>query len=303
MISSGQHAHRVRMSTAAVTAECDRLFGASQAARYGLNPDSFREILLEIASHYLPDVNDDEQVRFLGTIKAEELALARGCAAGNEFAWQTFLNRYRASLYGAAYAVAKEESVARELADSLYAELYGLPNEAGRRVSKLQYYKGRGSLEGWLRTVVAQEFVNRYRRTRREVSLEEKVEGGAQFPASEKDSAAAADPRIDAAVEEGLATLDAETRFLLSAYYLDGRRLAEIARLLGVHESTISRKLDRATATLRKAVRKGLVAKGLSGRQADELMQEVDVRDLTVKIRENLQQETGPSAFYKRTGE
>ncbi|HEU5402900.1 MAG TPA: RNA polymerase sigma factor [Terriglobales bacterium] len=303
MVSSRQTADPARHS-AAVRSTCDRLFEASRAARYGLSPDSFRDILLEIAGQYTQGANDPELIRFLESLKAEELALARGCVAGNEFAWQTFLTRYRASLYGTAYAIAKEESIARELADSLYAELYGLPNHAGRRTSKLQYYKGRGTLEGWLRTVVAQEFVNRYRRTRREVSLDEKVETGTQFPAADRDSVASpTDPRIGQAVSRVLARLDAESRLLLNAYYLDGRTLAEIGRTLRVHESTVSRKLERATAALRKSIRKELLGEGLSPRQADELMQETDVRDLEVNIRENLQQESSPTAFYKSTGE
>jgi RNA polymerase sigma-70 factor (ECF subfamily) len=303
MVSSGQTAESARVP-APVRSACDRLFETAQAARYGLNPDSFRAILTEVADQYVPGAKDHELIRFLETLKAEELALARGCVGGNEFAWQTFLTRYRASLYGAAYSVAKEESIARELADSLYAELYGLPNESGRRTSKLQYYKGRGSLEGWLRTVVAQEFVNRYRRTRREVSLEEKVEAGTQFPASNVDGTSAApDPRVAQAVSHALAGIDPESRLLLNSYYLDGRTLAEIRRALHVHESTISRKLERATTALRKSIRKELLAKGLSARQADELMQETDVRDLDLNIRENLQQDSSPTAFYKRTGE
>jgi RNA polymerase sigma-70 factor (ECF subfamily) len=303
MVSSGQTAETVRLS-AAVRSACDRMFETAQAARYGLHPDAFRTILTDIADQYAPGVKEQELVRFLETLKVEELALARGCVAGNEFAWQTFLTRYRASLYGSAYAIAKEEGIARELAGSLYAELYGLPNESGRRISKLQYYKGRGSLEGWLRTVVAQEFVNRYRRTRREVSLEEKVETGMQFSASSNGEATSPpDPRVNHAVSRALDGLDAESRLLLNAYYLDGRTLADIGRTLHVHESTISRKLERATKALRKSIRKELQANGLHAGQADELMQETDVRDLNVNIRENLQQESGPTAFYKKTGE
>ena len=52
----------------------------------------------------------------------EELALARGCAAGNEKAWEVFLTRYRATLYEAARGIVREESRAKELADSLYAD-------------------------------------------------------------------------------------------------------------------------------------------------------------------------------------
>ena len=70
--------------------------------------------------------------------------------------------RYREKLYDIAGYIAKESSAARELADSLYADLYGTTTRDGQRISKLASYTGRGSLEGWLRTVMAQEFVNRY---------------------------------------------------------------------------------------------------------------------------------------------
>jgi len=289
--------------SALVETACDRLFERSQAARYGLSRKDFGVILLSIAKQYCAEAVEAELVRFLESLKLEELALARGCAAGNELAWETFLTRYRSSLYGAAYSIAKEESVAKELADSLYAELYGIPNEAGRRVSKLEYYKGRGSLEGWLRTVLAQEFVNRYRRTKREVSLEEKVEAGEQFAATPPAASGSTEPALEQASSKALRELGAEERFMLAAYFLDGRTLAELGRTLKVHESTISRKLDRLTSDLRKTIRKDLIGQGISSRRADELMQELDVRDLTLDVRGNLQQEPGSAAFYKRNEE
>jgi RNA polymerase sigma-70 factor (ECF subfamily) len=302
MSNPGQIAER-KAPTLAVCAACERLFERSKGALFGLTSQGFQRILIDIAGQYAPGADDPELVKFLETLKVEELALARGCVAGHEKAWEVFLTRYRMTLYGAAYSVAKEESVAKELADSLYAELYGLPKESGKRVSKLEYYKGRGSLDGWLRTVVAQEYVNRYRRTRHEVSLEEKVEAGVQFPATGNAAVIQSGSSVEAATSKVLAGLEAEDRILLAAYFLDGRTLADIGRVLRVHESTVSRKLERLTVTLRKAIRRELVARGASGRQADEWMQEMDVRDLNVNVRANLQQEPESSAFYKSTEE
>jgi RNA polymerase sigma-70 factor, ECF subfamily len=76
-----------------------------------------------------------------------------------------------------------------------------------------------------------------------------------------------------------LAALDSEDRMVLAAYYLDGRTLAEIARMLGVHESTISRKVDKLAKSLRKKILAGMVQQGMARRQAEEAL-EVDVRDL-----------------------
>jgi RNA polymerase sigma-70 factor (ECF subfamily) len=302
MSNPGQIAER-KSPTAAVCAACERLFETSQGSVFGLSVEGFQWILIDIAGQYAPGAEGPELVAFLQGLKVQELALARGCVAGNEKAWETFLTRYRGTLYGAAYSVAKEESVAKELADSLYAELYGLPKESGKRVSKLEYYKGRGSLEGWLRTVIAQEYVNRYRRTKHEVSLEEKVEAGVQFPATAEPAGTQGGSSIEEATSKALAGLEAEDRILLVAYFLDGRTLAEIGRVLRVHESTVSRKLERLTATLRKSIRKELLARGVNGRQADEWMQDMDVRDLNVNVRANLQQDSGTSAFSKSNEE
>jgi RNA polymerase sigma-70 factor (ECF subfamily) len=96
-----------------------------------------------------------------------------------------------------------------------------------------------------------------------------------------------------------LAGLPSEDRFVLAAYYLDGRTLAEVARMLGVHESTISRKVDKLAKSLRKKILSGMMQQGMARRQAEEAL-EVDVRDLQVNIRRSLAQETPATAFSEK---
>ncbi len=86
---------------------------------------------------------------------------------------------------------------------------------------------------------------------------------------------------------------------VLAAYYLDGRTLAEIARMLGVHESTISRKVDKLAKSLRKKILAGMMQQGMSRRQAEEAL-EVDVRDLQVDIRRSLAQDSPAAAFSEK---
>ena len=54
--------------------------------------------------------------------------------------------------------------------------------------------------------------------------------------------------------------------------------------MLGFHEATASRKLDRITKALRKSIRDGLVKGGMSKRQAEEAL-ETDVRDIGIDVR------------------
>ena len=281
---------------------CAQQYRQSGAEQFSLDESALAEILADVVCRSDRVAADRDVAGFLASLHLEELVLARACAAGNDYAWELFLTRYRATFYESAYKIAREESAARELADSLYAELYGVDAKGQQRTSKLLYYQGRGSLQGWLRTVIAQEYINRYRSAKRETSLDEALDGGKQFEARQPDIAVA-DPRVEAAASAELAALDAEERFLLASYYLDHRTLAEIARLMRVHESTISRKLERVTSGLRKRIRKQMIQSGMSARQADEAMQDVDVRDLRIAVDKTLRQETPDGAFYRQKGE
>ena len=264
------------------------LYDKSNAQEFGLSFDDFAAVLEQVRADYLaPDASQAEVRELHASLRLEDLALARACAKGSETAWDRFLNRYRQKLYDAATFITKEESMARELADSLYAELFGTrQTQDGQRVSKLISYTGRGSLEGWLRTVLAQNYVNEYRRQRRLVSFDEQVQTDKQSKLK-ANSEVPADSRLEQATDAALLELSAEERIILASYYLDERPLAAIGRMLGVHESTISRRMGRITARLRKRIVRGLRQHGLSARAAEEAM-ESDVRDLAVDLRGRL---------------
>ena len=286
----------------AISGAIERRYADSWAARYGIALGEFLQIVTAVVMRDAPNAPETLQFELIARLHVEDLVLARACTAGNEAAWEAFLLRFRASLYECAYRIAKDEATGRELADELYADLYGVDDRQGRRASRLDYYTGRGSLEGWLRTVLAQRFVDRCRSRSKTVSLEEQLESGAAFTAPPEPDTAGPDPRLAAALACSLDELGAEERFLLASYYLDQRTLAQLARQLGVHESTMSRRLDRITAHLRKRVLHRLRAAGLRSRQAEELIAALDVRDLDLRVAAKLRQETAPPAFYKKEG-
>lgn len=265
------------------------LYLRSGASAYSLSQEQFCEILRRIVSRTeeMRGATAQQIAAFVAGLRLDELALAHGCAAGDQHAWDIFLTKYRESIYQSARSITRNESVGRELADSLYAELYGLGSPEGRR-SKLALYSGRGSLAGWLRMVLSQSYVNQIRSSKRLISIEaEEEEHGTQFAAPVRDAGVEIDSRLKEATDEVLQALPSEERFLLSSYFLDGLRLAEIGRILGVHESTISRKMEKLLKELRKRIRKGLERRGMSRRQAEEAL-EADVRDLGMDVRSRL---------------
>jgi len=294
------------------------LYERSGAAAYDMSAEQFAAILDEILRKYLfqnsvqnsaqnsavnsSHVSAEQKATFCAALRLEELALARACAAGNERAWQDFINRYRQKLHSMALHITRDGAHAAELADSLFADLYGVNARDGVRRSKLVFYTGRGSLEGWLRTVMAQEFINRYRKQKRTVSLEEQTEEGVQFVAAAEPARASdhiSDQRLESATDEALAELSSEDRFTLASYYLDGRTLAEIARTLGLHESSVSRRLDRLATGLRKRILAGLRMQGMSHAQATEALA-TDVRDIQLNLRSRLTQDSLGKPFPGR---
>lgn len=274
------------------------LYRKSRAEEFGIGATEFAAVLEEVArkNHQQSSMQREE---FFGRLHVEDLALARACAGGNERAWQVFMLRFREKLYDAGRQITRDDATGRELADSLYAELYGTQTREGQRHSKLSSYGGRGSLGGWLRTVLAQEYINHYRKQRRLVSLDRECEEGAQFPAATAAETTTVDMRLEQAVDGALRSLAPEDRFILASYFLDERTLAEIARALSVHESTISRKVEKLTKNVRKQILKSLAGMGMSRREAEEALS-ADARDLSLNIRASLAQDSTQVAFSNR---
>jgi RNA polymerase sigma factor (sigma-70 family) len=203
---------------------------------------------------------------------AADLELARRCAAGDEQAWQRFVLEYRPVLYRAADALDRSGG-ARELADSLYADLYGVKDGGGESRSLFRYYQGRSSLATWLRAVLAQRYVDRVRTQRRLEPLpEEPAESGAGFAARRADDLPDPDrPRYVALMHlvlgRALAALSDRDRLRLGCYYVQELTLAETGRLLKEHEATVSRQLARTRSAIRDTVEQALEGAGLTGDQ------------------------------------
>jgi RNA polymerase sigma-70 factor, ECF subfamily len=281
----------------------EELWQKSDAETLGLTQPEFGQILVAVGAktnHGLPPgtaASPSQQAAFFRSLRLPDLALAHACAMGREPAWERFLSLYRGALVRAAQGITGSATLGEDLADSLYAELYGLREVEGQRKSPLSSFTGRGSLLGWLRTTLAQRFTDHHRRTHREAPLED-FDAPAAAPAP---PIPVEENALTAAVASTLAELDPEDRFLLAAYYLDRQTLLQIARTINVHEATISRRLKRLLEGLRVRLLKNLCAGGLSKAAAQEALG-TDPRDIEINLRALLQtSQTG--AFNEQKAE
>lgn len=280
------------------------LYASAEAATCGLTPDEFFNVLLIVGTKHNYNqppgtiATAAQQEAFFRALHLADLALAQACALGRESAWQRLFTLYRQPLTRAAIAITGNASLGEELADSLYAELYGLRSaDDATRKSPLASYTGRGSFLGWLRTTLSQRHIDHHRRTRRESALDD---FDAPAPAPTPIPLSAELSRLSGALRTTLQGLSGEDRFLLSSYFLDQRTLAEIGRTLQVHEATISRRLKRLTGDLRHRLLDQLQSGGLSRRAAEEALG-ADPRDLEINLRHLLQTSESPP-FSGRAG-
>ena len=262
-------------SLARFMAQYTRLAGLlhteAKCARWGLPQEAFAESLRRSAEKRFSGAQPDpsEVEAYLKSLHLEDLSLACACSQGIEEAWDFFIAHFRLDLRRAAGAMLRgsgraDDARAKELADSLYADLYGVRSGSdGRRKSLFEYFHGRSKLSTWLRAVLAQKQVDMFRTSGRTVSLDAEMEGDGPREFAGRSESVPADPdpdrqtylgRFDRALSAALASLTPRERMILACYYVDQLTLAEIGRLVREHESTISRQLERMRRALRESV-------------------------------------------------
>src|SRR6266852_3196345 len=119
---SARHAHLIEL-----------LYVDADGARWDLPREAFAEALRRSADKRFrgAGVAQVEIETYLKSLHLADLAVACACAAGSEAAWEFFVAEFRSDLRRAAISIlwasgSFDEARATELADSLYAELYGL---------------------------------------------------------------------------------------------------------------------------------------------------------------------------------
>ncbi len=272
---------------------------AETAPNFGNVSDNFRRSLEKTLRRYLQADSSakpttDETIDFLRQIQADDLYLALACASGNERAWWEFDQQHRSYLERVARHLARTEIDAQEVIDTVYVELYGTRVVDGERVSKFATYSGRGSLRGWLRTVIWHSLVDLHRASHDEVSLDEMTEnvGEGHVHASFADANLGGEAEMIeqiskdryrkatlSSIGKAFDSLDEHEKLLLLYYHAENLKLREIARLVEnvesplrgwfqrksanreenpstrIHESTIMRWLEKSYAKVLKTFR------------------------------------------------
>src|SRR5215468_3410537 len=221
----------------------DRCTG--NAPNFGVRKDCFVASLKKTIGKYLApataqSLTQEDISTFLDSIQADDLFMALACSNGSERAWWEFDQQHRSYMERVARHLAKTDIDAQEVIDQVYVELYGTKVVDGERLSKFSTYSGRGSLRGWLRTVIWHSLVDLHRAGHDEVSLDELTEtvgeGAAQAGFAEP-PAGGEDEMVDqitrdkyrnatlSAIGTAFSSLEPHEKLLLLYYHAEGMKL------------------------------------------------------------------------------
>jgi RNA polymerase sigma-70 factor len=297
------------------------------APNFGVTPDAFKTSLSRTLDRFFnasPDTppTDAETLEFLGQLQTDDLFLAIACTNGNERAWWEFDQHHRSYIERIARHLAKTDIDAQEVIDCVYVELYGTRVVDGARMSKFATYSGRGSMRGWLRTVIWHSLVDLHRAGHDEVSLDEMTEnvGEGMAHASFASPAPGGEHEmVDemarnkyraatlASIDTAFSSLEDHEKLLLLYYHVEQLRLREIARLVEkedsplrawfqrrsqsrennpagrIHESTIMRWLEKSYSKILQMFKAELATKHGLGEEEVDICLELATQDLASK--------------------
>jgi RNA polymerase sigma-70 factor len=261
--------------------------GRARFGELGLEMKVYADrIAMVIRKNLGETATDDEIAAFTTKLHLRDFYLATACAkdslgfgsktGGDEampyssIAWQTLEREYKPFIRRVARFFARQPQVAHDLAESILADLF-LPDGAGQ--SRILSYDGRSSLCTWIRVVIANRAIN-LRRGAGPSQLED-IEAGMweRLDPANIDRIIRArryGDRFADAMKYALRQLSSQDRLLLLWRYEDGLQLGQIAKLLDLHQSNVTRRLRRLHAKLKERIIAGLSTRHALGKPAIE---------------------------------
>ena len=174
---------------------------------------------------------------------ASEAVLLARIQAGDEFALGAVYDLHAGLVHGVARRVTRDEQLARDITQEVFAYLWELPG----RVDLL-----RGTLRSYLAVVAHRRAVDEVRRSERRARTEANSAGadhqeGPEPAVVESATAQWRNQRL----ADGLNALPQEQRRALELAYYDGLTYKQVAQTLGIPEGTAKSRLRLAMSRLR----------------------------------------------------
>jgi RNA polymerase sigma-70 factor len=267
------------------------LEGRAHFGELGLALPVYSARISSILEKHVGSSSDPKQsIAFVKALHGRDLYLTTACAQhspgkevnGNgspdhaDAAWKTLELNYKGFVCDLLRFLHRPGFVSQDLADNVITDLF-LPDRSG--VSRIASYDGRSSLSTWLRVIVCNRSINAQRCSANSKSTDIQPEIPDK-PALQNIEMTLRAGRYHNVLKDALrcacSGLTPRERLILLWRYEDALQLGQIAKLLNIHQSNVTRQLDRIQGTLRDKVVAVLSSKhGLSELAIKECLEDI----------------------------
>jgi RNA polymerase sigma-70 factor (ECF subfamily) len=228
--------------------------GHAHYGEVGVSRQLFGDYVWDIVRKHLSDSTDESRVMdFARRLYLRDLYLACGCVHKRDRAWAAFDAHYRKFIGDLVRFCYRHGTDNEEVADSVFVSLY-FNDRSGRQ--RIASYDGRSSLATWLRVIVTNRAIND--RNERRLSTADEVGDIADSRALTDVEFSLRAHRYGKIFSEALAQalrgISDKERLMLLWRYEQNLPLGEIAQLMGIHQSNVTRQLLRVQAKIRSSV-------------------------------------------------
>lgn len=246
------------ISPLSLTSFCDYAYAEAYACHGELDLELplYARRLTEISNHRLPPPAAPSDVAtFLSSLHTSDLYLAIACGRRSEQAWLRFARLYQVPLREVTRRLCSSRSLADEIAESAMGHVY-MPDGSGR--SRIASFDGRSSLSFWLTVIVKRLAIREQQRRHNQMGdLTEYLDVTDQQSCGRLETQVRKE-RYQDLIRESLAQmtdgLSPRELLILQLRYLRGLKASEIADLLEVHRSSVTRQLERTHAKLKETI-------------------------------------------------
>ncbi len=226
-------------------------------------------------------IDVEHLVPHLQLLRAGDLWLACGCAAGHNDALVRFQARFGTDIEAAIARSGNADVSPEDFRQHLLTKLFTAPE--GETLPRIAEYSGRGPLRGWLRITIVRQVIDFVRRTQRRDlghQVDETELLGLRAATVDPELAMVQDrfqDELREALREGFAALSPRERNLLRHFLIHGLGIDEVGKIYRVHRATAHRWRLRAQealfASTREALRRSLGTNSTEVKNAMLVMQ------------------------------
>lgn len=172
--------------------------------------------------------------------KASEAELIDGCLNKDRRYQEEFYARYSAKMLAVCARYAKNIGEAEDIVHDGFVKAFG----------KLHYFKGEGSLEGWVRRIMVNTSLEHFRKNKH-LQVVEEVENHEDLQVEAKALSKLSADEILLMVQR----LPSGFRIVFNLYVIEGYSHKEIAEELGISTGTSKSQLSRARLALQDMIK------------------------------------------------